>query len=82
MKNFKFNDKDGISKKYTFLIVDDEFIIRSSMKRVITAHIKSMNESINLTLVEACDGIECLIALYLANAMDEAPFISGSSRRK
>jgi len=84
---FKGNSKDE-KKKYVFLIVDDEAFIRSAVKRVITAEFKSLNQNIDLNIVEAADGIECLIALYLSKNMnikidaiisDETmPFISGS----
>jgi len=55
---------------------------------VITAELKSMNKYVDLKIIEANDGLECLLALYLANKMniqinaiisDETmPFISGS----
>ena len=76
------------AKKLTFLIVDDEAFIRSATKRVIINELKNLNECIDLTIVEAGDGIECLLALYLYNKnnikfdaviSDETmPYISGS----
>jgi len=71
-----------------FLIIDDEAFIRSAIIRIITSELKSSNECLDLTIVEACDGIECLLAIYLFhknnikfNALisDETmPYISGS----
>ncbi len=62
------------------------------MKRVITAEIKILSHHANLMIVEACDGIECLVALYLAYVnkitidaiiSDETmPFVSGSYASK
>ena len=70
------------------LIIDDEAFIRSSLIRIITNEFKTKNECLDLTIVEACDGIECLLAIYLFhknnikfNALicDETmPYISGS----
>ena len=70
------------------LIIDDEAFIRSSLIRIITNELKTKNECLDLTIVEACDGIECLLAIYLFhknnikfNALisDETmPYISGS----
>ncbi len=67
-------------------------MIRNAMKRVITAEVKSLSYHVNLMIVEACDGIECLVALYLACVnkitidaiiSDETmPFISGSYASK
>ena len=55
---------------------------------MITSELKSSKDYINLTYLEACDGFECLIALYLYNKnnikitaviSDETmPHISGS----
>jgi len=98
IKNTESNNDDVVLnpnlqiKKYTFLIVDDEFFIRSSVKRVITSYLKSLNENINLETIEACDGVECIMALYIAKKKklkidaiisDETmPFISGSYSSK
>jgi len=93
---FKNTEKDNNPnlqiKNYTFLIVDDEFFIRSSVKRVITSYLKSLKENINLEIIEACDGVECIMALYMAKnkklkidaiISDETmPFISGSYSSK
>jgi len=75
-------------KKYTVLIVDDEIFIRNAMKRVFSVEFKALNKNIELTIIEANDGIEGLLALYLASnknikidciISDETmPFISGS----
>ena len=89
---FEFNkDKEqdlGEVKKYILLIVDDEIFIRNSMKRVVSREFKELNKNIELTIIEANDGIEGLLALYLARSKnlkidciisDETmPFISGS----
>jgi len=58
------------------------------MKRAITSEFKTLNQNIELTIIEANDGIEGLLALYLASnknikidciISDETmPFISGS----
>ncbi len=64
----------------------------NSIKRVLKAMFDELRENIELFIVEAYDGMECLIALYLAakanlrvNAIisDETmPFISGSYSSK
>ena len=87
--HYEFNGNNNEDKKkFVFLIVDDEAFIRSAMKRVITTEFKSLNQNIDLNIVEAADGLECLLALYLSKNMnvkidaiisDETmPFISGS----
>ena len=87
--NFQYNkETEGEPKKYLFLIVDDEAMIRSAMKRVIINEFKSLSYNIHLTIIEAIDGMECILAIYLARQMnlridaiisDETmPFISGS----
>jgi len=88
--NFEINKSDTLenSRKLIFIIVDDETFIRSAIVRVITSELKNSNESLDLTIVEACDGIECLLAIYLYNKKnikidaiisDETmPYISGS----
>ena len=58
------------------------------MKRVVSREFKELNKNIDLTFIEANDGIEGLLALYLASnknikidciISDETmPFISGS----
>jgi len=58
------------------------------MKRVVSREFKELNKNIDLTIIEANDGIEGLLALYLASnknikidciISDETmPFISGS----
>jgi len=58
-------DKNTITMK--IILVDDEFLIRNSVRRVITKHCESLKENIDLTIIDANDGIECLIALYIAN---------------
>ncbi len=79
-------------KKLTILIVDDECMIRDSMKRVITKQFSELNGDLELRLIDACDGLECLVAIYLAtqqniriNAIisDETmPFLTGSYSSK
>jgi len=87
--NFQYNkETEGEPQKYIFLIVDDEAMIRSAMKRVITNEFKSLSHNIDLTIIEANDGMECILAIYLARQMNLAidgiisdetmPFISGS----
>ena len=51
-------------KKVFILIVDDEFIIRNAMKRLITTELK---KDIEIIFVEANDGVEFILAVYLAN---------------
>ena len=67
--DFELNKTNSIekSKKLVFFVVDDEALIRSAIKRVIISELNSSNESLDLTIVEACDGIECLLAMYLYN---------------
>jgi len=67
VNNYTFNEKEGeVPKTYTFLVVDDELYIRSAVKRVIISQIKTLTDSINLQIIEACDGVECILAVYLA----------------
>ena len=47
------------------IIVDDEYMIRNAMKRLITNQLKN-KDHIELIIIEANDGIECLLAIYLA----------------
>ena len=93
IKNNENNSNSNLEfKKYTILIVDDEYFIRSSVKRIITSYLKSLNENINLETIEACDGVECIMALYIAKnkklkidaiISDETmPCISGSHSSK
>jgi len=48
------------------IIVDDEYMIRNAIKSLITNQLIKDN-NIELVLIEANDGIECLLAIYLAN---------------
>ena len=91
--NIELNQNTEVTaEKYVFIVVDDETFIRSAVRRVITTELKSTNKYIDLTIIEADDGLECLLALYLANKMnikinaiisDETmPFISGSQSSK
>ena len=48
------------------LIVDDEYMIRNAMKRLITNQL-SKEKNLEVVIIEANDGIECLLAIYLAN---------------
>ncbi len=89
---FTYNASEGPASTYTFILVDDEFIIRSAMKRVISAHFKSSSNHVNLMIIEASDGIECLLANYLAKNLnikidavisdENMPFISGGFSSK
>jgi len=75
------------AKNVLFLIVDDEALIRSAIIRIIVKELKASNECFNLRIVEASDGVECLLAMYLHNnnnikfdalISDETmPYISG-----
>ncbi len=47
------------------LVVDDEYMIRNAVKRVFSNHLKELKSNIELEILEACDGIECILALYL-----------------
>jgi len=86
------SDKGDNFKHYTFLLVDDEHYIRSAVKRVIISVLKNCNDNIKLEFIEASDGIECILALYIAKnkkrkidaiISDETmPFISGSHTSK
>ena len=59
---------------------------------MLSSQLKSSHEHIHLNIIEACDGIECILALYLAQQKkmrvdaiisDETmPFISGSFSSK
>ena len=53
-----------INKRNIFvLLVDDEFIIRNAMKRLLTLELKEMD----VVFVEANDGVELILAIYLAS---------------
>ncbi len=65
-----FHKDEGVGENITFVIVDDEFIIRSAVKRVIIRYYNELNLKAELCLIEACDGIECLLAMYLANSQN------------
>ena len=59
---------------------------------MLTSNIKNSKKNITLRVIEACDGIECLLALYIAKSKkiridaiisDETmPFITGSHSSK
>jgi len=51
----------------TFIIVDDEHMIRNSTKRVIFKTIEGCSKNVSCKVIEAADGIECILALYIAN---------------
>jgi len=57
--------KTGVNNTIYAIIVDDEYLIRNSMKRLITSHFS--DDNIEVVIIEANDGIECLLAIYLAN---------------
>ena len=64
--NIELNQNTEVTaEKYVFIVVDDESFIRSAVRRVITTELKSTNKYIDLTIIEADDGLECLLALYL-----------------
>ena len=56
----------GKKKEVFAIIVDDEFLIRNAMKRLITTQLKD-NPNLEINIIEANDGIECIFAMYLAN---------------
>jgi len=61
-------------------------MIRNSIKRILNQQLK--NKNVDLTIIEASDGVECIIAVYLAYSQnikidfiisDETmPYINGS----
>jgi len=58
-------DVSKAKKRFVIIIVDDEYIIRNSMKRLFTS---VLNDYYNLeiVLIEANDGLECIFSVYLA----------------
>ncbi len=84
------NHENKFSNKLKFyvIIVDDEYIIRNAMKRMLLRCFKEICDSAEVLVIEASDGIECLIALYLATIQnikidgvisdENMKFISGS----
>ena len=64
-KNENENTDDAFINA-TFIIVDDEYMIRNSIKRVILKQLKDLKKNIKCHIIEACDGIECITALYIA----------------
>jgi len=66
--SYLVNEKMHLTKtKKTIyaLIVDDEYMIRNAMIRLITNELKR-DTSLEVIFIEANDGIECLLAIYLA----------------
>jgi len=55
----------GTYKTIYALIVDDEYMIRNAMIRLFKNQINNKNQEV--CFIEANDGIECLLAIYLAN---------------
>ena len=51
----------------TIIIVDDEFMIRNAVRRVLLTQFKDIKENLNLTIIEASDGLECIAAVYIAH---------------
>jgi len=72
--------------------VDDESFIRKAVIRTMSGEFKALNVNIKLQIIEANNGLECILALYFANISnikidaiisDETmPFISGSYSSK
>ena len=62
-KNGSINDE---VVNVTFIIADDEFMIRNSIKRVLLRQLKDIKKNIKCHIIEACDGLECIMALYIA----------------
>jgi len=91
LENFQIFSNGNKEDEYSvinLIIVDDEFLIRNSVKRVIFNQLKLIGKNVECKIIEACDGIECILALYVANTKniringiisDETmTFISGS----
>jgi len=55
----------GTNKTIYALIVDDEYMIRNAMIRLFKSQINNKNQEV--CFIEANDGIEGLLAIYLAN---------------
>ena len=53
-------------KKLCIIITDDENLIRKSVIRVIDKYFTSLKINLELTIIEANDGIESIIAVYSA----------------
>ncbi len=74
------------------LIVDDDYIIRNSINRILLKEIKERFVNVELLIIEATDGVETLLALYLAKihnfkidaiiSDENMNFMSGSSSAK
>ena len=72
--------------------MDDEHYIRKAVIRTMSGEFKALNVNIKLQIIEANNGLECILALYFANISnikidaiisDETmPFISGSYSSK
>ena len=58
-------------EKLRILIVDDEFIIRSAIKRVFSNTISEINFQGEFEIIEANDGIECIFLIYLMSIRHE-----------
>jgi len=56
---------NGTNKTIYALIVDDEYMIRNAMIRLFKSQINNKNQEV--CFIEANDGIEGLLAIYLAN---------------
>jgi len=52
-------------KRIVILLVDDEYIIRNSMKRLFSGTLKEFD--VEIVFIEANDGVESVLAVYLAN---------------
>jgi len=68
-ENFQEYTNGNVDNEFinaTFVIVDDEFMIRNSIKRVILRQLKELKKNIKCHIIEACDGLECIMALYIA----------------
>ena len=69
--NFELNKNLEVTvEKYVFLVVDDETFIRSAVRRVIISELKLVNKYIDVMIIEANDGLECLLAINLLNKMN------------
>jgi hypothetical protein len=62
-----FEKKEKSTIKISILIVDSESYFRKNIIRQVEDYFKRKNNSVDLIIVEACDGLECLTAIHLAN---------------
>jgi len=86
----KVNVEEKDLEKIYIVVVDDEPIIRRSLKRLIASAYKK--KTVEVIVIEAADGIECILAIYLAArnnigidliiSDENMPYMSGSQSTK